>query len=53
MNEATAYQKKEIMHEGMKVYIEFPEPSENDNQINKEVKAILTNALQEQMNKIS
>ena len=41
MNEATAYQKKVIKHEGMKVYVEFPEPTENDNQIKKEVKDIL------------
>ena len=53
MNEATAYQKKEIKCEGMKVYVEFPEPTENDNQIKKEVKDILTNALQEQIKKIS
>ena len=53
MNEATAYQKKEIKCEGMKVYVEFPEPTENDNQIKKEVKDILTNALQEHMKKIS
>ena len=42
MNEATAYQKKEIKHERMKVYVEFPEPTENDYQIKKEVKDILT-----------
>ena len=53
MNEATAYQKEEITHEGMKVYVEFPEPTENDYQIKKEVKDILTNALQEHMKKIS
>ncbi len=53
MNEATAYQKKEIKCEGMKVYVEFPEPTECDNQIKKEVKDILTNALREQMKKIS
>lgn len=53
MTNATAYQKKEIKHEGMKVYLEFPEPTENDSQIKKEVKNILTNALQEQMKKIS
>lgn len=53
MKESTAYQKKEIRHEGMKVYLEFPEPTENDNQIKKEVKDILTNALQEHIKKIS
>ena len=53
MNEATAYQKNEIKHEGMKVYVEFPEPTECDNQIKNAVKDILTNALQEQMKKIS
>lgn len=53
MNKATAYQKKEIKHEEMKVYLEFPAPTEEDNNIKKEVKDILTNALQEQMKKIS
>lgn len=53
MKEATAYQKKEIKCEGMKVYVEFPKPTQNDNQIKKEVKDILTNALQEHMKKIS
>lgn len=53
MNEATAYQKKEIKHDGMKVYVEFPEPTENDNQIKKEVRDILINALHEQMKEIS
>lgn len=51
-NEAV-YQKKEIEHEGMKIYLEFPEPAENDSMIRKEVKNILINALQEQMKKIS
>ena len=53
MNEATAYQKKEIKCEGMKVYVEFPEPTECDNQIKKEVRDILINALHEQMKEIS
>ena len=53
MTNAKVYQKKEIQYEGMKVYIEFSEPTENDNQIKKEVKDILTNALQEHMKKIS
>lgn len=53
MNEATGYQKKEIKCGGMKVYVEFPELTECDNQIKKEVKDILTNALQEHMKKIS
>ena len=53
MNEATAYQKKEIKCEEMKVYLEFPEPTANDNKIKKAVKDILTNALQEHMKKIS
>lgn len=52
MKEATAHQKKEIKHEGMKVYVEFPEPTENDKQIKKEVRDILTNALQEHIKKI-
>ncbi|MGN0394179.1 MAG: hypothetical protein ACI4EF_02350 [Coprococcus sp.] len=51
MTNATAYQKKEIKNKEMKVYLEFPEPTENDNQIKKEVKDILTNALQEHMKK--
>lgn len=51
MANATAYQKKEIKHEGMKIYVEFPEPTENDKQIKKEVRDILTNALQEHMKK--
>lgn len=53
MNKATAYPKKEIKHEEMKVYLEFSEPTESDNQIKKEVKDILINALQEQITKIS
>lgn len=53
MKEATAYQIKEIKHEEMKIYLEFPEPTESDIQIKKEVKDILTNALQEHMKKIS
>jgi hypothetical protein len=54
MTKATAYQKKEIKNsDGMKVYFEFPEPTENDEQIKKEVADILTNTLLEQMKKIS
>lgn len=53
MNEATAYQIKEIKCSGMKVYVEFPEPKENDYQIKKEVRDILINALHEQMKEIS
>lgn len=53
MNESTAYQKKEIVYEGMKVCFEFPEATENDDRIKSEVKGILANALQEQMTKIS
>lgn len=49
MTNAAVYQKKEITREGMKVYLEFPEPTENDSQIKKEVKDILTYALQESM----
>ena len=52
MKEATAYQKKEIKCEGMKVYVEFPEPAEHDGQIQKEIRDILAHALQEQMTKI-
>ncbi len=47
MNEAANYQKKEIKCENMKVYVEFPEPTECDNRIKKEVKSILIHALQE------
>lgn len=55
MNKATSYQRKEIEYEGIKVYLEFPEPanSEHDNKIKSEVKGILASALQEQMTKIS
>lgn len=53
MNKATAYQREKIEYEGMKVYLEFPEPTENDDRIKSEVKGILASALQEQMTKIS
>ena len=51
MGEATSYQKKEIKCVGMKVYAEFPEPTENDNKIINEVKDILTGVLQEYIKK--
>lgn len=53
MTNATTYHKKEIEQGGMKVVFEFPEASENDNQIKQEVKEILKGALQEQLKKIS
>lgn len=53
MSKTTAYQKKELHHDGMKISVEFPEPTENDSKIAEEIKNILTNALQEQMQKIS
>ena len=49
MTNASIYEKKEITRKGMKVYLEFPEPTENDNEIKKEVKELLTYALHEYM----
>lgn len=53
MTKETAYQKKEVKYEGMKVYLEFPEPTANDNKIKKEVKEILINTLKEYIKKNS
>lgn len=53
MISATTYQKVEIEQDGMKIHFEFPEPTEHDECIKKEVKGILVNALQEQLKEIS
>ena len=53
MTKEISYQRKEYKYEGMKVCLEFPEPTENDNIIEKEIKDILTYVLKEQMRKIS
>ena len=54
MSSTTAYQKKERKKDsGMKVYFEFPEPTENDEEVKREVREILTNILQEHLRNIS
>lgn len=49
----TAYKQFEMKHKGVKVIFEFPEKTEDEETIKQEVKSILTNALQEHLNKIS
>lgn len=43
----TAYQQLETNQSGIKVVLEFPKQPKNEKAINREVKAILANALQE------
>ena len=47
MTNATTLQQKDFSWEGWHICVEFPEPAENDLTIQKEVKSILTHALQE------
>lgn len=47
------YEQHEMKCGGMKVILEFPKQSDNDEKVKQEVKAILSSALQEQLQKIS
>lgn len=49
----TTYQQTEISKGGMKVVIECPDYSDEDDKIKAEVRLILVNALQEHLKKIS
>lgn len=49
----TTYQQTEIKKGGMKVIIECPDYSDEDDKIKNEVRLILVNALQEHLKKIS
>lgn len=49
----TDYNQIEMEQEGMKVILEFPSKSENEESIKQEIKGILSSVLQEQLEKIS
>ena len=49
----TNYNQIEMEEGGMKVILEFPSKSENEESIKQEVKGILSSVLQEQLEKIS
>lgn len=53
MANARACQMKEINCEEMKIYVEFPEPAENDEPLRKEIRDILIDALHKQLKEIS
>lgn len=48
-----SYQQYEMKRGGMKVTLEFPKQSQDDEKVKQEVKSILASALQEQLQKIS
>lgn len=49
----TNYNQIEMEEGGMKVILEFPSKSENEESIKQEIKGILSSVLQEQLEKIS
>lgn len=53
MVNARACQMKEINCEEMRIYVEFPEPAENDEPLRKEIRDILIDALHKQLKEIS